>query len=165
MKKYIWISLFLFPILACWACSGDDEKETSKTDPDVEEITDMAKVTNVTVNGEPGSYTFAVEVSSPDTGCDQYADWWEVVTPDGELIYRRILAHSHVGEQPFTRSGGKVPIQPEDPVLVRVHMNNSGYSKKIYSGNVADGFIAAEAVLDADEVLEKTEPLPNGCGG
>ena len=50
-----------------------------------------AKVTEVTATGSANNYTFAVTVSSPDTGCDRYADWWEVVTPEGELIYRRVL--------------------------------------------------------------------------
>jgi hypothetical protein len=48
-----------------------------------------ADVTAVRVSGAPGAYTFSVTLSSPDTGCDQYADWWEVITPDGELVYRR----------------------------------------------------------------------------
>jgi len=71
-----------------------------------EEATDSneAKIISVEVSGVPDNYTFNVGVSSPDTGCDQYADWWEVITEEGELIHRRILAHSHVTEQPFVTS-------------------------------------------------------------
>ena len=61
-----------------------------------------ADVTAVSVAGEAGAYTFEVTVRSPDTGCEGYADWWEVVSPDGELLYRRVLLHSHVDEQPFS---------------------------------------------------------------
>ena len=87
----------------------------------------LADVTAVTVAGDTGAYTFSVTIASPDTGCDQYADWWEVVTEDGELLYRRILAHSHAGEQPFTRSGGPVKIDPETVVWVHAHLAPGGY--------------------------------------
>jgi hypothetical protein len=63
-------------------------------------------VVAVEVTGEPGARAFTVTVRSPDTGCERYADLWEVVSTDGDLRYRRVLAHSHVDEQPFTRSGG-----------------------------------------------------------
>ena len=66
----------------------------------------IAAVEDVSVSGDPGRYQFAVTIRSDETGCDQYADWWEVVSESGDLLYRRILAHSHVDEQPFARSGG-----------------------------------------------------------
>ena len=70
-----------------------------------------ANITAVTTSGSPGGYTFSVAITSPDTGCAQYADWWEVLDENGELLHRRVLAHSHVSENPFTRSGGSIPIQ------------------------------------------------------
>ena len=76
-----------------------------------ESPTSQAEVLSVNPNGEPGNYSFSVTISSPDEGCSQYADWWEVISLDGELVYRRVLHHSHVAEQPFTRSGGPVPIK------------------------------------------------------
>ena len=60
--------------------------------------TSFANVLSVQVTDNPGAYQFAVEIASPDTGCEQYADWWEVVSQDGQLLYRRILLHSHVDE-------------------------------------------------------------------
>ena len=80
-----------------------------------------ADVIGVQVSGAPGAYQFNVTIKSPDTGCQQYADWWEVVSEDGRLLYRRVLLHSHVDEQPFTRSGGPVPIQADTVVWVRAH--------------------------------------------
>ena len=73
--------------------------------------TATADVVSVRGTGEPGAFRFDVGVRSPDTGCDQYADWWEVIGQDGRLLYRRVLSHSHVGEQPFARSGEPVPVE------------------------------------------------------
>ena len=85
-----------------------------------------ADVIRVSTSGSPGSYNFQVTVESPDTGPQNYADWWEVVSPQGTAIYRRVLLHDHVGEQPFTRSGGPVNVQPDETVIVRAHMNTTG---------------------------------------
>ena len=123
-----------------------------------------ANVEGVSVTGEPGAYMFTVTLRSPDTGCDQYADWWEVVTPTGELIYRRVLAHSHVGEQPFTRSGGPVELQPSTPVVVRGHMNTTGYSGLTFSGSVETGFgLDSPATSELAPGLAEEPPLPSDC--
>jgi hypothetical protein len=123
-----------------------------------------ADVVGVRVSGAPGAYTFSVTLRSPDTGCDQYADWWEVITPDGELIYRRVLAHSHVDEQPFTRSGGPVDLQETTDAIVRGHMNEAGYGGVAYSGSPAAGF-AADSAIPAPLAPELAEaaPQPDGC--
>ncbi|MDB9311664.1 hypothetical protein PN462_01020 [Spirulina sp. CS-785/01] len=34
-----------------------------------------AKITQIETTGNPENYTFQVTVQSPDTGCEQYADW------------------------------------------------------------------------------------------
>lgn len=39
-----------------------------------------ADVTSVIISGEDSQYQFMVTISSPDTGCEQYADWWEVLS-------------------------------------------------------------------------------------
>lgn len=122
-----------------------------------------ATVTSVTATGAPGNYSFSVTIVSPDTGCDQYANWWEVITPEGELLYRRILAHSHVSEQPFTRSGGPVPVQADQSVIVRAHMHPSGYGKQVLQGSVASGFeeLVSESAIAPE--LASQPPLPDGC--
>ena len=123
----------------------------------------IARVKGVEVSGKANNYTFAVTISSPDTGCDRYADWWEVISPAGELIYRRVLLHSHVDEQPFRRTGGTVTIQPEQEVIIRVHMSPDGYSPLGQRGTVQAGF--RDIHLDAGFAtnLESIEPLPKNC--
>ena len=123
----------------------------------------FAEVVAVTASGSPGGYYFSVQVASPDTGCDQYADWWEVLTPEGELLYRRILLHSHVNEQPFTRSGGPVPIDSEQVVIVRAHMNNRGYGSLAMQGSPSGGFSPVDLELGKFANLETLPPLPDGC--
>ncbi len=122
-----------------------------------------ADVMRISVTGNPGSYSFSVTVRSADTGCDQYADWWEVVSPEGQLIYRRVLLHSHVGEQPFTRSGGPVNVQPDDTVIVRAHMNNGGYGGTGLRGSVAGGFADTKLPRNFAADLAKQGPLPSSC--
>ncbi|MEN0062957.1 MAG: hypothetical protein AAGA48_12460 [Myxococcota bacterium] len=123
-----------------------------------------ASVTEVAVTGEAGAYTFAVTIASDETGCEQYADWWEVVTAEDEgLVYRRILTHSHPNEQPFTRSGGPVDVAADTELLVRAHLNPSGYQGSALRGTVADGF-ATEVAADAlGTSLETSPPQPDGC--
>jgi hypothetical protein len=122
-----------------------------------------ADVIGVQVSGSPGAYQFNVTIKSPDTGCKQYADWWEVVSEDGKLRYRRVLLHSHVDEQPFTRSGGPVSIQADTVVWVRAHMNTGGYGGVAFKGSAKVGF--KQAVPDAEFAvgLAKQAPLPDGC--
>ncbi|MCB9569227.1 MAG: hypothetical protein H6710_18780 [Myxococcales bacterium] len=116
----------------------------------------------LSVSTTPSSW--AVEVRSPDLGCQQYADWWEVVTPRGALIYRRILAHSHAEEQPFTRGGGPVAVGEEDEVIIRAHMNPGGYGGQALRGSVAGGF-QPDPTIKADfaAALEKSGPQPDSC--
>ena len=120
-------------------------------------------VTLVEAAGSPGSYTFNVTLSSPDTGCDQYADWWEVFRADSSLVYRRILAHSHVNEQPFSRSGGPADIQEDEIVFIRGHMNNLGYGQQVFKGSVKDGFVMDSLEVSYAAGLASTAPLPDDC--
>ena len=70
--------------------------------------------------GANGTYRFDVTVKHADTGWDHYADAFEVLSPDGQVLGTRILAHPHVNEQPFTRSLSNVKVPPDiDTVIVR----------------------------------------------
>ena len=125
-----------------------------------------AIVSEVKVSGKGNIYDFSVTLKSPDTGCDQYANWWEVISVDSKtLIYRRILAHSHVSEQPFTRSGGAIAISANQEVIVRAHMHPTGYGDGIIAmkGSVANGFSPFDIPAGFGGNLEKDDPQPRGC--
>ena len=117
----------------------------------------------VAAKGKPGAYALAVTVQSPDRGCDHYADWWEVVSPDGRLLFRRVLMHSHPDEQPFTRPGGPVPISAQETVIVRAHFHPTGYGGAALRGSVAKGFAPWTAPPGFAADLAKAPPLPSEC--
>jgi hypothetical protein len=75
----------------------------------------------------------------------------------------RILAHSHVNEQPFTRSGGPVRIGADDVVIVRAHMNDAGYGKVVFHGSAAAGFSAVSLDSGFADDLSNVEPLTTNC--
>ncbi|MEP1035000.1 hypothetical protein [Ekhidna sp.] len=151
----IQLKIVLFQLLLIIACASSDTKTISQNR--------QADVTRVTASGSENNYSFSVTIASPDTGCDQYADWWEVVSEEGELIYRRILLHSHVNEQPFKRSGGSVTVAKDQTVWVRAHMNNTGYGGVVMKGTVEDGFKVADFPDTLGVNLDKVEPLPGDC--
>jgi hypothetical protein len=146
--------------------SGPTPAATSQATPaaaTLEATLTRADVIAVSVEGEPGAYTFDVTVRSPDTGCDQYADWWEVISAGGDLVYRRVLLHSHVDEQPFTRSGGPVDLQPVDQVLVRAHITTAGYGGAGLRGSPSGGFTGSFSPEGFAADLETRQPQPSGC--
>jgi hypothetical protein len=87
------------------------------------------------VQDADGTWTFHVTVSHPDTGWEDYADGWDVLTPDGTVLkpdpespFTRLLLHPHVEERPFTRSQGSIAIPEDvDQVRVRAHDLVAGY--------------------------------------
>jgi hypothetical protein len=95
------------------------------------------------VQGADGNWTFFVTVRHPDTGWEDYADGWDVVTPDGAVIkpdpsspFTRLLLHPHENEQPFTRSQSGIVIAPDvTQVRVRAH-------------DLVDGYGGREVVVD-----------------
>ena len=65
---------------------------------------------------------FDVTVRHDDEGWEHFANRWEILTPDGEVLATRVLAHPHDDEQPFTRSLRDVRIPPGlSEVVVRAH--------------------------------------------
>jgi len=114
-------------------------------------------------DNDSDGYTFSATIKSQDEGCDQYANWWEVVTEEGDLLYRRILAHSHVDEQPFTRSGGPVNVESDQVVIVRSHMHPTGYHTQAMKGSFSTGFESTVLPADFASQLTSVQPLPAGC--
>jgi len=148
----------------------------SQVDSDTGSVTDRpyANVVAVAVSGNPRNYTFNVSVESADVDCSQFANWWEVLTEAGSLVFRRILQHCHTDENgttdpnapgnTFTRDGGPVDIEADDVVIVRAHMNTGGYNGTVMKGSVTGGFsewldIGADFALD----VEAEDPQPTGC--
>lgn len=149
------LKIMLFSLISCGS-------STNTTQP-INQNDEKAVVVSVTTSGNENAYTFRVGILSPDTGCNQYANWWEVITENGELVYRRILGHSHVNEQPFIRSGGSVTITKNQVVIVRAHMNTLGYGTKTFKGSVSNGFVAFDTENNFASELATLEPLPTGC--
>jgi hypothetical protein len=95
------------------------------------------------VQDDGGTWTFHVTVEHPDTGWEDYADGWDVVTPEGTVLkpdpdapFTRLLLHPHVDEQPFTRSQTSIEI-PADVTQVRVRAHD-----------LVDGYGGREVVVD-----------------
>jgi hypothetical protein len=92
-----------------------------------------ADVTVVDVSQiDKGIFNFDVTVRHDDTGWEHYADKWEVLTSDGEVVGTRTLHHPHVDEQPFTRSlsGVKLPGGLTE-VIIRAHDSVHEYGGKM----------------------------------
>ena len=82
------------------------------------------------VESTDGTWSFSVTVRHPDTGWENYADGWDVVTPTGEVLrsndsdaFTRPLTHPHVEEQPFTRSQNGIHI-PDGVTTIRVRAHS-----------------------------------------
>ena len=136
--------------------------ETTATSNMAEAIADVTGVRVLSQDG--GRVTLSVTVRSDDTGCAQYADWWEVLDATSrELLYRRILAHSHVDEQPFERSGGPVSVTPDQAIVVRAHMNTTGYGGQALRGSIGGGFSPAELEPGFAAAVAQEAPQPSGC--
>ncbi len=74
---------------------------------------------------------FTVTIQHEDSGWEHYANQWEVLSLEGEVLGIRVLLHPHVNEQPFTRSLTDVPISLSiKTVRIRAHDSVHGYGGK-----------------------------------
>lgn len=151
MKKLYF--LLIMPLLL--ACSEELNTSTDSRS--------NAYIRAVDVSTSEGTYRLHVKVESYDTGCDNYADWWEVLDARHQLLYRRILVHSHVNEQPFTRSGLVANLQKDQRVFIRVHKNVDGYGKNIFVGSISERFSELKEDIVFDAGIERSLPQPSGC--
>ena len=75
-----------------------------------------------------GTYRFDVTLSHADEGWAHYADGWEIRDGDGSVLAKRVLAHPHVNEQPFTRGLGGVRLPASlTSVTIAAHDSVHGY--------------------------------------
>jgi len=124
LSTALWIAVALLLTSCGWLDRMRDSAMTSTNQAN-------ADVTYVrAVESTAGTWTFHVTVQHPDMGWEDYADGWDVVTPDGTVIktdpaspFTRLLLHPHVEEQPFTRSQSGIAI-PVDVTQVRVRAHD-----------------------------------------
>jgi hypothetical protein len=91
-------------------------------------IADAPEVVAVNATQIGDSWRFDVTLAHPDTGWDHYADGWEVVDAQGNVLGSRPLGHPHVNEQPFTRSKSGIMIPTGmTKVFVRARDNVHGW--------------------------------------
>lgn len=78
--------------------------------------------------GADGRFSFDVTVAHADDGWSHYADRFEILDLEGNLLGTRVLLHPHDEELPFTRSltGVEIPGQVFE-VIVRAHDNVHGF--------------------------------------
>jgi hypothetical protein len=75
--------------------------------------------------GRPASICrFSATVAHGDTGWDHFANRWDVVDAEGNVLASRQLRHPHIDEQPFERSLGRVRI-PHATKSVTIRANDS----------------------------------------
>jgi hypothetical protein len=68
-----------------------------------------------------GVYRIDTTVKHADAGWDHYANRWDVLDVDGNVLGSRVLAHPHDNEQPFTRSLTLNLPEGLNVVVIRAH--------------------------------------------
>lgn len=91
------------------------------------------------INQDGDQFTFIVTVRHQDEGWHHFADRWEILTPDREIITGRVLRHPHVDEQPFTRNLPNVILPAEiEKVIIRAHCLKDGFGGQEIFLNLPD---------------------------
>ena len=165
MKHFIFITLCVILHLASCTSSSLNEDQSENLDALDNNLYAHVVSVEISESSVQNAFDFSVGIESIETGCGQYANWWEVITPAGTLLYRRILAHSHINEQPFVRSGGPVRIEASTVVYVRAHMHPTGYGGTAFRGSFENGFDSFDLNSTFATELAEQDPLPTGCAG
>ena len=140
-----------------------------------------AVVLKAEVSQSQPDYTLEVTIQSPDQDCNQYTNWVEMITPEGELKGREPFTQPHKDQSSWpgvlTLSPDKV--KPDQPLLIRAHfkggqMNNegqfelrsylSGYTNQALKGSIQAGF-HQQVRLPGNFALwlEDDPPQPTEC--
>ncbi len=150
-----------------------DAPSSSSEDAATQPLPSFAHIVAVQTQQDGDRAVFSVSIESADTGCDRYANWWELLSEDGSLLYRRILGHSHTDENGttdddghgnrFTRSSPSLDMDVDQTIYVRAHMSDVGYNGDIFVGTIGKGFSKASNVSAPGKAVEALPPQPTGC--
>jgi hypothetical protein len=81
-----------------------------------------ADVLEAKISAKGGSvFRIDVTVRHEDAGWDHYANRWDILDLDGNVLGSRVLAHPHDNEQPFTRSLTLELPEGISVVIIRAH--------------------------------------------
>ena len=92
-------------------------------------LAESPEVEDVKISKVGMDWRVDVTLRHPDTGWDHYADGWEVLDHEGNVLGYRELLHPHVDEQPFTRSLHNV-VLPDGAreIRVKTRCNRDGWA-------------------------------------
>lgn len=91
----------------------------------------QADVIEVNVKNQgKNQYRFDVTLQHKDTGWDHFANRWEILDTQGNILATRTLHHPHVNEQPFTRSLSITLPEHIKTVVIRGHDSEHNYGGK-----------------------------------
>lgn len=120
-------------------------------------------VVAVQVNGAAGAYDFIVQVHGAGNDCSFYVDWWEILSADGRLLYRRVLSPGDAKERSVISTGGPVRIDADTIVWVRAHSHPAGYGVVGFKGSPRTGFRKVEMPPGFAAEMANSPPLPGRC--
>ena len=125
----------------------------------------FAEITDIRAGKSRSGAGFSLfaTIKSSDINCDHYVNWWEAVSEDGELLYRRVLGHPHSKEQPFSRGSSTDSISEETVFYARAHMHPFGYSQNGMKGSIKNGFTAVTIPDDFASHLADEGEMPSRC--
>lgn len=94
--SHLKLSRLLVSLLTCLALTFGMGGTTTAGEADVVDV-------KIIKTGRD-KFRIDASVKHADTGWDHYANKFEVLDTDGNILGTRVLHHPHVNEQPFTRS-------------------------------------------------------------
>ena len=111
---------------AATATTEESPSESASADAAEQEFPDVESVE--LRREDDGTVSALVTISSPYDTPERYADGWQVIDEDGEVLGEMELTHDHADEQPFTRmqSGLEVP-EGVETVTVEARDSENGY--------------------------------------
>ncbi|PZV01989.1 MAG: hypothetical protein DCF32_15555 [Leptolyngbya sp.] len=122
---------------------------------------------------DAGQYQFSITLQSPDESCDRHADWWEVLTEEGDLITRQLLDSPHRFEKPFVTEA-MLTVDLAQTLIVRAHFSSDldgnenndivfKYPNQAMQGSITKGFQSVRIPPRFAARVERQDPQPGVC--